>query len=104
MDISLLVDTSGIPVNQNERKPLDGKACFDGSYDEEEYWYCSGKDKCRVKNVESRNSSYNASNAAKTITINVIGDEEEEMTTGIRQLQITNDELPVYDLIGVTLS
>ena len=72
MDISLLVDTSVIPVNQNERKPLD--------------------------------SSYNASNAAKTITINVIGDEEEEMTTGIRQLQITNDELPVYDLIGVTLS
>jgi hypothetical protein len=54
--------------------------------------------------VESRNSSYNASNAAKTITINVIGDEKEEMTTGIRQLQITNDELPVYDLIGVTLS
>ena len=49
-------------------------------------------------------SSYNASNAAKTITINVIGDEEEEMPTGIRQLQITNDELPVYDLIGVTLS
>ena len=43
MDISLLVDTSGIPVNQNERKPLDGKACFDGSYDEEEYWYFSGK-------------------------------------------------------------
>ena len=53
--------------------------------------------------MESRNSSYNASNAAKTITINVI-DDEEEMTTGIRQLQITNDELPVYDLIGVTLS
>ena len=62
------------------------------------------KRQSRVKNVESRNSSYNASNAAKTITINVIGDEEEEMTTGIRQLQITNDELPVYDLIGVTLS
>ena len=37
MDISLLVDTSVIPVNQNERKPLDGKACFEGSYDEEEY-------------------------------------------------------------------
>ena len=63
----------------------------DGSNDLKPYrWYM---------NVESRNSSYNASNAAKTITINVIGDEE-EMTTGIRQLQITNDELPVYDLNG----
>ena len=64
----------------------------DGSNDLKPYrWYM---------NVESRNSSYNASNAAKTITINVIGDEEEEMTTGIRQLQMTNDELPVYDLNG----
>ena len=64
----------------------------DGSNDLMPYrWYM---------NVESRNSSYNASNAAKTITINVIGDEEEEMTTGIRQLQITNDELSVYDLNG----
>ena len=63
----------------------------DGSNDLKPYrWYM---------NVESRNSSYNASNAAKTITINVIGDEE-EMTTGIRQLQITNDELTVYDLNG----
>ena len=50
--------------------------------------------------VESRNHSYKASNAAKTITINVIGDEEEETTTGVHQLQITNDELPVYDLNG----
>ena len=64
----------------------------DGSNDLKPYrWYMK---------VESRNPSYNASNAAKTITINVIGDEEEEMTTGIRQLQITNDELPVYDLNG----
>ena len=64
----------------------------DGSNDLMPYrWYM---------NVESRNSSYNASNAAKTITINVIGDEESETTTGIRQLQITNDELPVYDLNG----
>ena len=63
----------------------------DGSNDLKPYrWYM---------NVESRNPSYNASNAAKTITINVI-DDEEEMTTGIRQLQITNDELPVYDLNG----
>ena len=63
----------------------------DGSNDLKPYrWYMK---------VESRNSSYNASNAAKTITINVI-DEEGETTTGIRQLQITNDELPVYDLNG----
>ena len=63
----------------------------DGSNDLKPYrWYMK---------VESRNPSYNASNAAKTITINVI-DDEEEMTTGIRQLQITNDELPVYDLNG----
>ena len=64
----------------------------DGSNDLKPYrWYMK---------VESRNPSYNASNAAKTITINVIGDEESETTTGIRQLQITNDELPVYDLNG----
>ena len=64
----------------------------DGSNDLKPYrWYMK---------VESRNPSYNASNAAKTITINVIDDEEDEMTTGIRQLQMTNDELPVYDLNG----
>ena len=63
----------------------------DGSNDLKPYrWYMK---------VESRNPSYNASNAAKTITINVI-DEEGETTTGIRQLQITNDELPVYNLNG----
>ena len=63
----------------------------DGSNDLKPYrWYMK---------VESRNPSYNASNAAKTITINVI-DEEGETTTGIRQLQITNDELSVYDLNG----
>ena len=64
----------------------------DGSNDLKPYrWYMK---------VESRNPSYNVSNAAKSITINVIGDEEEEMTTGVHQLQITNDELPVYDLNG----
>ena len=63
----------------------------DGSNDLKPYrWYMK---------AESRNSSYNASNAAKTITINVIGEEEEE-TTGISQLQITNDKLHVYDLNG----
>ena len=69
----------------------------DGSNDLKPYrWYMK---------AESRNSSYNANNAAKTITINVIDDEEEE-TTGVRELfasspasqfQITNEELPVYD-------
>ena len=54
----------------------------DGSNDLMPYrWYMK---------VESRNPSYNASNAAKTITINVVGDEEEETTTGVKELQITN--------------
>ena len=62
----------------------------DGSNDLKPYrWYMK---------VESRNSSYNASNAAKTITINVIDEEGE--TTGVEELQMTNDESPVYDLNG----
>ena len=48
----------------------------DGSNDLKPYrWYMK---------VESRNPSYNASNAAKTITINVI-DEEGETTTGVEE-------------------
>ena len=47
--------------------------------------------------IDARSPMYNVSLDAKTITINVIGDEE---TTGVSQLQITNDELPVYDLNG----
>ena len=63
----------------------------DGSNDLKPYrWYMK---------VESRNPSYNASNAAKTITINVI-DEEGETTTGIEELQMTNYKSPVYDLNG----
>ena len=63
----------------------------DGSNDLKPYrWYMK---------VESRNPSYNASNAAKTITINVI-DEEGETTTGVEELRFTNYELPVYDLNG----
>ena len=62
----------------------------DGSNDLKPYrWYMK---------VESRNPSYNASNAAKTITINVIDEESE--TTGVEELQMTNDESPVYDLNG----
>ena len=47
---------------------------------------------------ENRNSAYgiNNNNTAKEISIRVVGEE----TTGIRQLQITNDELPVYDING----
>ena len=68
----------------------------DGSNDLKPYrWYMK---------VESRNPSYNVSNAAKTITINVVGDEEEETTTGVKELRITNDELPVYDINGRMVS
>ncbi len=62
----------------------------DGSNDLKPYrWYMK---------VESRNSSYNASNAAKTITINVIDKEGE--TTSVEELQMTNYKSPVYDLNG----
>ena len=62
----------------------------DGSNDLKPYrWYMK---------VESRNPSYNASNAAKTITINVI--DEESKTTGVEELRMANDESPVYDLNG----
>ena len=68
----------------------------DGSNDLKPYrWYMK---------VESRNPSYNVSNAAKSITINVIGDEEEEMTTGVKELRISNDELPIYDINGRMVS
>ena len=68
----------------------------DGSNDLKPYrWYMK---------VESRNPSYNVSNAAKSITINVIGNEEEETTTGVKELRITNDELPVYDVNGRMVS
>ena len=48
--------------------------------------------------IDARSPMYNVSLDAKTITINVLGEDEE--TTGISQLQITNDELPVYNLNG----
>lgn len=68
----------------------------DGSNDLKPYrWYMKG---------ESRNPSYNVGNAAKSITINVIGNEEEETTTGVKELRITNDELPVYDINGRMVS
>ena len=46
--------------------------------------------------IKSRNDDYAEydSNTAKEITISVIDDEE---VTGIRQMQMTNDELPVYN-------
>jgi hypothetical protein len=62
----------------------------DGSNDLKPYrWYMK---------VESRNPSYNASNAAKTITINVLDEESE--TTGVEELRMANDESLVYDLNG----
>lgn len=46
---------------------------------------------------ENRDSAYGIkNNSAKEISIRVVGEE----TTCISQLQITNDELPVYDLNG----
>ena len=46
--------------------------------------------------IKSRNGDYAEydSNTAKEITISVLDDEE---VTGIRQMQMTNDELPVYN-------
>ena len=46
--------------------------------------------------IKSRNDDYAEydSNTAKEITISVLDDEE---ATGIRQMQMTNDELPVYN-------
>lgn len=52
--------------------------------------------------AEARSSSYNISNAAKIISIKVIGDEEE--ATGVSELRMTNDKLPVYDLNGRKVS
>ena len=47
--------------------------------------------------IDARSPMYNVSNGAKAITINVVGEEE---TTGVNELRMTNDELPVYDLNG----
>ena len=50
--------------------------------------------------MESRNPMYNMENAAKMITINVIGEEEEETTTGISQKQMPIEKSSIYDLNG----
>lgn len=61
----------------------------DGTSDLKPYrWYMK---------IDSRSPMYNISNGAKTITINVVGEEE---TTGVNEIRVTNDELPVYDLNG----
>ena len=49
-------------------------------------------------NVEARSPMYNLSNSAKTIMVKVLGEENE--TTGVHELQTTNEELPVYDING----
>ena len=62
----------------------------DGTSDLKPYrWYM---------NIESRSPMYNVSNAAKGISINVVGEEDE--VTGIEQVQVANDNSPVYDLNG----
>ena len=48
--------------------------------------------------IEARSPMYNVSNAAKAITINVVG--EEETTTGVENLRMINYKSPVYDLNG----
>ena len=63
----------------------------DGSNDLKPYrWYMK---------IEARSPIYNTNNAAKTITINVVGEDEGE-TTGVRQLQMTNSGFAIYDLNG----
>ena len=47
--------------------------------------------------IEARSPMYNVSNAAKAITINVVGEEE---TTGVEELRMINYKSPVYDLNG----
>ena len=66
----------------------------DGSNDLKPYrWYMK---------IDGRSPMYNISNAAKAITINVVGEDSE--TTGIRQLQMDNAKSPVYDLNGRRVS
>ena len=48
--------------------------------------------------IEARSPMYNVSNAAKAITINVVGEENE--VTGIKELSIANDKSPIYDMNG----
>ena len=50
--------------------------------------------------AESRNSSYNISNLAKTITVNVV----EEAATGISELRTTDDRSAIYDLNGIMVN
>ena len=52
--------------------------------------------------VESRDySKYDVKNAAKAITLKVLDDEE---TTGVSEVRVTNDELPIYDMNGRKVS
>lgn len=48
--------------------------------------------------IESRSPMYNVSNAAKAITINVVGEENE--VTGIEEFGMDDNKLPVYDING----
>ena len=51
--------------------------------------------------IDSRSPMYNVSNGTKTITINVVGEEE---TTGVEEIHIAYDKSSVYDLNGRKVS
>ena len=65
---------------------INGEKFSNSEYVLPYHWYLT---------ISSRNGDYaEYSNPAKEITISVLDDEE---ATGIRQMQMTNDELPVYN-------
>ena len=65
---------------------INGEKFSNSEYVLPYHWYLT---------ISSRNDDYaEYSNPAKEITISVLDDEE---ATGIRQMQMTNDELPVYN-------
>lgn len=85
---------SAATLIENNYYTMDGGALVmsDGDNDLMPYrWYMK---------MESRNPMYNMENAAKMITINVIGEEEEETTTGISQKQMPIEKSFIYDLNG----
>ena len=64
---------------------INGEKFSNSEYVLPYHWYLT---------ISSRNSGYAKYNEVKEISISVLDDEE---VTGIRQMQMTNDELPVYN-------